>query len=64
MPNDTKPWYKSLTVWAVLAGILIEAFQRTVAEVAPSFLVQAAPWITAVLALLGRARATQPLTLR
>lgn len=59
-----KPWYKSLTVWAILAAAALEFTSTTLQQVAPEAAVKVAPYISLVIGLIGRARAGQPLALK
>ena len=59
-PVAVKPWYSSLTVWAGLATMILMAFQQTLDALGPSvaWAANIAPYITSVLAIIGRFRAT------
>ena len=59
-PVAVKSWYSSLTVWAGLATIILMAFQQTLDALGPSvaWAANIAPYITAVLAIIGCFRAT------
>ena len=58
-----KPWYTSLTVWATIATLAIEAFKGSLDAIGPSWAVQVAPYLTGALAIIGRFRAGGPLKL-
>jgi len=62
--SESKPWWKSLTVLSTLATILLMAAQSTIDTIGPgaAWAGQVAPYITALLAILGRTRAVGPLT--
>jgi hypothetical protein len=59
-----KSWYKSLTVWATIAFAVLTAAHESVAAIGGDVAAKAGPIIAAVLAIVGRFRATGPLTLR
>ena len=63
---ETKPWYKSMTVWSTLATIVLVAAQSTLDALGPgvAWTAKVAPYLTTLLALLGRTRATLPLTVK
>lgn len=61
---DGKPWYQSLTVWATLATIAIEAFKSSLDAIGPSWAVSVAPYLTTALAIIGRFRAGGPLSIK
>lgn len=64
-PAVSKPWYSSLTVWGTMAGTVISALMGT--GVIPPGSDQAygavLAAVSAIIALIGRARAKGPLTL-
>lgn len=59
-----KAWYKSLTVWATIAFAVLTAAEQSVQAIGGDVASKALPVIAAVLAIVGRFRATGPLTLR
>lgn len=61
---DTKVWWKSITVWATLATIALEAFKGSLDTIGPSWAVSIAPYLTGALAIIGRFRAGGPLAIR
>lgn len=64
-PAVSKPWYSSLTVWGTMAGTVISALMGT--GVIPPGSDQAygavLAAVSAIITLIGRARAKGPLTL-
>ena len=57
---ETKVWWKSMTVWSTLATIVLMAAQSTLDTLGPSvaWAANIAPYLTAILGILGRFRAT------
>lgn len=61
---ETKSWWKSLTVWATIATLAIEAFKGSLDAIGPSWAVSVAPYLTGALAIIGRFRAGEPLAIK
>lgn len=59
-----KPWYQSLTVWATIATLVIEAFKGSLDAIGPPWAVTVAPYLTGALVIIGRFRAGGPLAIK